>query len=911
MATAVLAQPALQPSVGSQVEERLRRSSQTGRIRFSEFFKDYDPLKSGDITKMQFCRCLDQHLSLRLSEADYDFLVGKYGHRAKGTVNYRAFCNAMENAFDPTILDGKPEKQIEAFQMSAMPAAPQNLPPDTFDITNKLLEKCYEYYKYHGINVKSCYCDFDRHHHGLVTQSQFHRSFPGPPDVTSAEVDTLAHRYFDPTTGLYNYLQFHNDILTIGARGTTATVTLTPQLPSIPKARVCNLDEIFGRIRDAVYKNGIRTTEFFRDHDKLRSGVITENQFICGLSLCCGRTAHLSREDIQAVVNHHRNPDGRVRYKDFCDLMENAYNEPDLERKPTTTVYRPLRGHLSRRLNVLASEEDERRVQEILARLKVEVSRRRLLLYPYFRDFDRGKGYTRGVTKPQFERLLGFLSLSLTPDELKLVVRKFEDPMGGDVNYPAFIQAIDEEYTGQTKQTEPEEPSAAVGSSAIPSPEPVDLPLLLSRLRDYVRVNRIRGSEFFQDSDPLRSGSIAASRFRQGLSSLGQPSLTDGQFSGLCSHYADPKHKGNVLWKKFISDIEQVPSDEVPLPRPGAVDFATTIGEGEGEVLEKALHRMSERVQQRRVLTKPCFQDFDKHHNGYVTCSQFRQCLSYLGLTASDQEIKLMEIRFGDSKGVNYLQFLEHLQPTERLEDKYQTRMAQLSTRRTLTTPGAAVVVKVDAESVLEQIKTKVMKERVRVLEFMRDYDKLRSGRIPATSFRRALDLCGLGLGQEEVTALEKMYQSPKDPTQVEYTRFSDEIESVFTRKDLEKTPTAEVVQFVPPVGVNMYVLSPEEEQTLQKTMHRLAERVRVRRIQIFPLFEDYDRVHIGSVTRSQFHRVLSELEMGGLVNAMEFQILYRKFDVRVGGRNDVNYISFCQMIDDYAQTRWSDPALK
>jgi Ca2+-binding EF-hand superfamily protein len=711
MATAVLAQPALQPSVGSQVEERLRRSSQTGRIRFSEFFKDYDPLKSGDITKMQFCRCLDQHLSLRLSEADYDFLVGKYGHRAKGTVNYRAFCNAMENAFDPTILDGKPEKQIEAFQMSAMPAAPQNLPPDTFDITNKLLEKCYEYYKYHGINVKSCYCDFDRHHHGLVTQSQFHRSFPGPPDVTSAEVDTLAHRYFDPTTGLYNYLQFHNDILTIGARGTTATVTLTPQLPSIPKARVCNLDEIFGRIRDAVYKNGIRTTEFFRDHDKLRSGVITENQFICGLSLCCGRTAHLSREDIQAVVNHHRNPDGRVRYKDFCDLMENAYNEPDLERKPTTTVYRPLRGHLSRRLNVLASEEDERRVQEILARLKVEVSRRRLLLYPYFRDFDRGKGYTRGVTKPQFERLLGFLSLSLTPDELKLVVRKFEDPMGGDVNYPAFIQAIDEEYTGQTKQTEPEEPSAAVGSSAIPSPEPVDLPLLLSRLRDYVRVNRIRGSEFFQDSDPLRSGSIAASRFRQGLSSLGQPSLTDGQFSGLCSHYADPKHKGNVLWKKFISDIEQVPSDEVPLPRPGAVDFATTIGEGEGEVLEKALHRMSERVQQRRVLTKPCFQDFDKHHNGYVTCSQFRQCLSYLGLTASDQEIKLMEIRFGDSKGVNYLQFLEHLQPTERLEDKYQTRMAQLSTRRTLTTPGAAVVVKVDAESVLEQIKTKVNKQ--------------------------------------------------------------------------------------------------------------------------------------------------------------------------------------------------------
>ncbi|CAI8046017.1 hypothetical protein GBAR_LOCUS25445 [Geodia barretti] len=121
---------------------------------------------------------------------------------------------------------------------------------------------------------------------------------------------------------------------------------------------------------------------------------------------------------------------------------------------------------------------------------------------------------------------------------------------------------------------------------------------------------------------------------------------------------------------------------------------------------------MSERVQQRRVLTKPCFQDFDKHHNGYVTCSQFRQCLSYLGLAGSDQEMQLMEKRYGDSKGVNYLQFLEHLQPTERLEDKYQTRISQLSTRHTQTTPGAAaVIVKVDAESVLDKIKTKVNKK--------------------------------------------------------------------------------------------------------------------------------------------------------------------------------------------------------
>ena len=44
----------------------------------------------------------------------------------------------------------------------------------------------------------------------------------------------LAQRYFDPTTGLYNYLQFHNDILMIGAERTGATVVLAPQPPSLP-----------------------------------------------------------------------------------------------------------------------------------------------------------------------------------------------------------------------------------------------------------------------------------------------------------------------------------------------------------------------------------------------------------------------------------------------------------------------------------------------------------------------------------------------------------------------------------------------------------------------------------------------------------------------------------------------------
>ena len=42
-----------------------------------------------------------------------------------------------------------------------------------------------------------------------------------------------------------------------------------------------------------------------------------------------------------------------------------------------------------------------------------------------------------------------------------------------------------------------------------------DVDGLLARIQEHVLVNRIRINELFKDSDPLRSGVITCSRFRQ------------------------------------------------------------------------------------------------------------------------------------------------------------------------------------------------------------------------------------------------------------------------------------------------------------------------------------------------------------------------------------------------------------
>ena len=42
----------------------------------------------------------------------------------------------------------------------------------------------------------------------------------------------------------------------------------------------------------------------------------------------------------------------------------------------------------------------------------------------------------------------------------------------------------------------------------------------------------------------------------------------------------------------------------------------------------------------------------------------------------------------------------------------------------------------------------------MRVVEFFKDYDKMRTGRVSITAFRRGIDLCQWGLSDDEVIGL-------------------------------------------------------------------------------------------------------------------------------------------------------------
>lgn len=916
-------------AVASNVEENLRILAQTKRIRVNEFFQDYDKLRSGFVTAPQFFRCLWQTLSVKLSEEEESALCMKYGLMQDGKINYKKFCQAIELHFDPKNIHQSPEVQ-ERVPLEYLGTL-RSKRPMTVDAEARLVEilrRMQQYYNVRGINLRTQYEDFDKHHKGVITESQFYRSFPGPVDVSEEDMKTLVEKYNDPNTpGLVNYLNLHHDVQAvhkyvqqekIPIRPTNErNVDLVPLFPSSDPT----LAEILDKIRVAVFKNGIRTIEFFKDHDKLRSGVITENQFICGLALACGKEAQLSRQEIQKVVEYYRLPDGRILYKQFSEAMENAFNIPNLEKKPTETVERPARGTLFRGLKPLV-EEQELKIMEILATIADKVTKERIMLYQYFKDFDRSTAYTRVVTPSQFARILHFVGLDLSQVDLNLILNKFQDPTSGDVNYPAFVQAVDKQFVATTvEEVEPPHigpdrtvPSALDEKKWVESP-PVTFEELMARIRHIALTYRLRANEYFQDYDPLRTGSITISQFRRGLASmgfskLGQHDLNDNQFEMLAEHYANPAKPDQVIWTNFMSDVESVftqagleltPSATVPrqeyfrVPKPGTTDWENATKD-HIDIFNATMDRIRKRVEHRRVLCEPVFRDFDRHNIGHISRTQFRQCLTMLEIPLEESEMQSLEALYSNDYGVDYRKFLKDLLPCEPVPFMYIKRMEEIrlaNARKALPEQRAVT----DLESVFLKIKTKVCKQRVRVHEFMKDYDKLHSGRMLKTSFRRALNLARLDLLESEIAMLEDKYQSGQDVDYIDYLRFCQEVESIFTKDNLEKTPLEEVEQFKPDEGWKVCELTEQEGELISKCLLRLAEKVYKNRMQLYPLFEDYDKVHNGAVSQSQFRRVLMELELAPLANDTDIQLICKKYQVQIGGRTDVNYIAFCQTV--------------
>ena len=446
---------------------------------------------------------------------------------------------------------------------------------------------------------------------------------------------------------------------------------------------------------------------------------------------------------------------------------------------------------------------------------------------------------------------------------------------------------------------------------------------VIEKIQKITLQRSLRISEFMRDYDPLRSGSITKTQFLESLSML-HLYLSRQEAELLCEKYANltPGRENEVLWTKFADDIDivfvikhleqrndinevlDITKKDFKLNELSLPDQAT---------LQEILKDMKKFFEVNRIEPKPLFFNHDRLQRGKVLKPQFKNVMHGMKYYISDDHLDVLMKKYGDpiSNEINYVLILndaanfgekknkdneDNISTMQKLTDKeFIPSLSNANNFYTYQTYFHNLNFKM--KDIIDKIKHQVKINRKRLNLFFEDFDPLRKGTCTKAKFRTALDMANLHLRKEEFEFLENFYSVPNEDDKVYYKDLVEEVETVFTLKNLEKDPLLRPGEFKIPDFLNPEKkLNQQENEFLDKTMRKLALLVRKYRVDPKSFFKDADRANIGIIASSKFSSILSTFRL--TVNEKEMNILIKRFSGK--SMIEINYYDFNDCLKKY-----------
>eukprot|EP00696_Hemimastix_kukwesjijk_P016388 gnl/Hemi2/4794_TR1661_c0_g1_i1.p1 gnl/Hemi2/4794_TR1661_c0_g1~~gnl/Hemi2/4794_TR1661_c0_g1_i1.p1 ORF type:complete len:480 (-),score=131.25 gnl/Hemi2/4794_TR1661_c0_g1_i1:131-1510(-) len=204
-----------------------------------------------------------------------------------------------------------------------------------------------------------------------------------------------------------------------------------------------------------------------------------------------------------------------------------------------------------------------------------------------------------------------------------------------------------------------------------------------------------------------------------------------------------------------------------------------------------------------------------------------------------------------------------------------------------------------ETEHVLKRLQAKAVVQMIRVGDFFKDFDQLRSGCVTPAQFRSVLKRCTFDLTDQEFDLLAKRYTKVNRISRIALISWRDfefDMEQVEYDRTLVRAPTRSGTTR-PPADELVRTLKPSNPAipAAEAVMERFRAIAHHRRfVTIVPFFQDFDKLRHGFVTRAHFRQVLNNYLEMNFNNEMEFEAIARHYgspdDARV-----VNYMAFAQ----------------
>lgn len=289
------------------------------------------------------------------------------------------------------------------------------------------------------------------------------------------------------------------------------------------------IDDVLEKIQKLVKQKNIRVSEFMRDFDKLRSGLITYSQFLSCLSMI---KIFLSHKESGFLIEKYRSneKEGHVNWRVFSDDIDKVFIIKQLEKREDIDDLDNIT-KTSFKLNEL-SLPDQAILQEILKDMKGFFEVNRIDPKPMFANYDhlkRGK-----VLKPQFKKTLHSMKFYIKDYDVEILMKKYGDLISNEINYVVILndakdagEKLHKSEEGRVKVEKEEIIPILSNANNFYTYQTHFLHLdfntkdVIDKIKHKVKVNRIRLGEFFVDFDVLRKGICTKAKFRTALDMAG------------------------------------------------------------------------------------------------------------------------------------------------------------------------------------------------------------------------------------------------------------------------------------------------------------------------------------------------------------------------------------------------------
>lgn len=729
-----------------------------------------------------------------------------------------------------------------------------------------------------------------------------------------------------------------------------------------------DMDLLMERLKGAVFKDRPRMHDFFCDYDQLRSGKVSEAKFRTALQ--ASAVLPLTEKELQMLTEKYSEGPRtqRVLYTKLLEDLE-VFTCPGMERLPTAQVEDFTKSLVRPPTWLPADAESES--DAVIAKIAHLVKTRGLAVRPPFFDYAKNVNspmLVEQVTLEQFANGLSQLDLKLSASEVEVLQQKFAGVAPGHVNFVAFACAVDpgeavfssreprstveNKLHGGFRTThvidggmaQPGRPPTCADAPTLPLTIPAsDVEKLIAKLQDKALEHRVRLIEHLQDFDKHNDGTITLPQFIKALSVAYRSmkmGLSEDEILLLSSHYKRKMCHGaeHVEWRRFAADVDAVFTKDhlqkapvkIPPTRYLQQSAVPLDPESESQV-HQVLEELRKRVEVRRVLMRPLFEDFEKNVGSpkvidHMTRQQVLQSFAKCGIELTPPQQSLLFRRYdtlGDGT-VNFIALVRDIDPYETFSGRITKHHAlpqdpqwgkvsrgvphggflrpKTSSGPLCLQPGRPPTVNdmpgspppsSELSKLLTRLSGAASRHRVRIEEAFRDFDRHRDGTITVPQFSIGLQ-SAFGkyecISELDFQLLAQAFGVAKPGAHhVQWREFCRSVNG----GAIDHTRLAKPCSVAPSAP-----LSPAEEEEMRACLARFAYLCKTRRLFVQPFFDDLNKNRrsmndVDHVSRAQFGQCLSSL--GLECSGRELDVIQRYYDDQ--GDGYVNYVAFTKEI--------------